>query len=180
MSVADSVSPTPACIVDTPRLRLRELHEGDAAFVLALVNDPDFLRHIGDKGVRTPEDARAYLCNGPLASYAAHGFGLWGVEPREGGALLGMSGLLQRDWLDAPDIGYAFLPSARGRGVAREAAEAVLGLARPRFAATRVLAIVNPENVASIRLLEQVGFVGDGTVTPPGEMREIARYAWIA
>jgi len=165
-------------IVQSARLRLRELSEGDADFALELLNDADFLAHIGDKGVRTREDARAYLCNGPLASYAAHGFGLWGVEPREGGALLGMCGLLQRDWLDAPDIGYAFLPSARGRGIAREAAEATLGLARPRFGASRVLAIVNPENVASIRLLESVGFVADGTVVPPGESRTIARYAW--
>ncbi|MGH8028873.1 MAG: GNAT family N-acetyltransferase, partial [Arenimonas sp.] len=113
----------------TARLRLRLLAEGDADFALELLNDAGFLAHIGDKGVRTREDARAYLCNGPLASYAAHGFGLWGVEPREGGALLGMCGLLQRDWLDAPDLGYAFLPAARGRGIAREAAEATLALA---------------------------------------------------
>jgi RimJ/RimL family protein N-acetyltransferase len=167
-------------IVTTDRLRLRALDEGDAEFALELLNDPDFLAHIGDKGVRTREDARAYLCNGPLASYAAHGFGLWGVEPRAGGALLGMCGLLQRDWLDAPDLGYAFLPSARGRGIAREAAEATLALARSRFGAARVLAIVNPDNGASIRLLEGVGFAADGRVTPPGEAREIARYAWTA
>ena len=167
-------------LAETPRLRLRALDEGDADFALELLNDPDFIANIGDKGVRTREDARAYLCNGPLASYAAHGFGLWGVEPREGGALLGMCGLLKRDWLDAPDIGYAFLPSARGRGVAREAAEATLALARTRLGATRVLAIVNPDNAASIRLLEQVGFVADGTVEPPGENRSIARYAWRA
>jgi RimJ/RimL family protein N-acetyltransferase len=167
-----------ATIAETARLRLRPLDEGDAQFALQLLNDPDFLAHIGDKGVRTREDARAYLCNGPLASYAAHGFGLWGVAPREGGALLGMCGLLQRDWLDAPDLGYAFLPAARGRGIAREAAEATLALARSRFAAAKVLAIVNPDNVASIRLLESVGFVADGMVEPPGETRSIARYAW--
>ena len=172
---------TPAgAVALSPQLRLRELHEGDAAFALELLNDADFLRHIGDKGVRTLADAVAYLRNGPLASYAAHGFGLWGVEPREGGALFGMCGLLQRDWLDAPDIGYAFLPAARGRGIAREAAAATLALARSRFGATRVLAIVNPDNAASIRLLEGVGFVADGTAEPPGEGRTIARYAWTA
>jgi RimJ/RimL family protein N-acetyltransferase len=169
-----------ATVAETARLRLRLLEEGDAEFALELLNDPDFLAHIGDKGVRTREDARAYLCNGPLASYAAHGFGLWGVEPREGGPLLGMCGLLRRDWLDAPDIGYAFLPAARGRGIAREVAAATLDLARSRFGASRVLAIVNPDNAASIRLLEQVGFVADGTVEPPGENRSIARYAWSA
>lgn len=169
-----------ATIAETARLRLRELQEGDAEFALELLNDADFLAHIGDKGVRTREDARAYLCNGPLASYAAHGFGLWGVEPREGGALLGMCGLLQREWLDAPDLGYAFLPAARGRGIAREAAEATLALARSGLGAAKVLAIVNPDNAASIRLLESVGFVADGTVEPPGENRSIVRYAWTA
>jgi ribosomal-protein-alanine N-acetyltransferase len=168
-----------ATIAESDRLRLRVLDEGDAAFALELLNDPDFLAHIGDKGVRTLDDAVAYLRNGPLASYAAHGFGLWGVEPREGGALFGMCGLLQRDWLDAPDIGYAFMPSARGYGIAREAAAATLAVARSRFAARKVLAIVNPDNVASIRLLEGVGFVADGTAEPPGEGRTIARYAWM-
>lgn len=167
-------------IAVSSHLCLRELHEGDADFALELLNDPDFLAHIGDKGVRTREDARAYLCNGPLASYAAHGFGLWGVEPRAGGGLLGMCGLLQRDWLEVPDIGYAFLPAARGRGLAREAAEATLALARSRFGAAKVLAIVNPDNAASIRLLEQVGFIADGMVEPPGEGRSIARYTWSA
>jgi RimJ/RimL family protein N-acetyltransferase len=172
---------TPAATVaETQRLHLRPLDDGDAAFALELLNDADFLAHIGDKGVRTRDDALAYLRNGPLASYAAHGFGLWGVAPREGGALLGMCGLLQRDWLDAPDLGYAFLPAARGRGVAREAAAATLQVARSRFGATRVLAIVDPNNAASIRLLEAVGFVADGTAQPPGEGRSIARYAWTA
>jgi RimJ/RimL family protein N-acetyltransferase len=167
-------------IAETARLRLRELTEADAAFALELLNDPDFLRHIGDKGVRTLDDALGYLRTGPMASYAAHGHGLWGVEARGTGELLGMSGLLKRDWLPAPDLGYAFLPAARGRGVASEAARAVLDVARQRFAYTRVVAIVSPENVASIRLLEGVGFVADGTVTPPGEGRAIAHYAWAA
>ncbi len=167
-------------LATTQRLCLRELGEGDADFALELLNDPDFLANIGDKGVHTRDDAIGYLRSGPLASYAAHGFGLWGVAPREGGGLLGMCGLLQRDWLEAPDIGYAFLPSARGRGVAREAAMATLDLARSRFGASRVLAIVNPDNAASIRLLERVGFVVAGTVQPPGENRTIARYLWTA
>jgi ribosomal-protein-alanine N-acetyltransferase len=167
-----------AHVTQSPRLQLRELDERDAANVLVLVNDPDFLRHIGDKGVRSLDDALAYLRDGPQASYAAHGFGLWAVEDRADGAWLGMSGLLRRDWLEAPDLGYAFLPAARGRGVAREAAEAVLALARPRFGADTVLAIVNPENAPSIRLLERVGFVEEGMVQPPGESRSIARYAW--
>jgi RimJ/RimL family protein N-acetyltransferase len=169
-----------AAIARTERLALRELDEGDAAFVLELLNDADFLRHIGDKGVRTLEDAVNYVRTGPMASYAAHGHGLWMVEALATGEPLGMSGLLKRDWLPAPDLGYAFLPAARGRGVASEAARAVLALARSRFAMARVVAIVNPVNAASIRLLEGVGFVADGSVVPPGEATPIAHYAWTA
>jgi ribosomal-protein-alanine N-acetyltransferase len=166
-------------LAETPRLRLRELAADDADFVMALLNDADFLRHIGDKGVRTREDALDYLRIGPWASYAAHGHGLWRVGLRDAADTpIGMCGLLRRDWLDAPDIGYAFLPAARGQGLAQEAADAVMRLARERYGLARVLAIVNPENGASIRLLERAGFVADGEVVPPGEAAPIARYAW--
>jgi RimJ/RimL family protein N-acetyltransferase len=175
-----SVAAVARCVAQTPRLRLRELAEADAAFALALLNDPDFLAHIGDKGVRTLDDAVGYLRSGPLASYAAYGHGLWAVESLADGALLGMSGLLRRDWLDAPDLGYAFLPAARGKGIASEAARAVLDVAKARFALPRVVAIVSPANAASIRLLEGVGFVAAGSVVPPGESAPIAHYAWTA
>jgi RimJ/RimL family protein N-acetyltransferase len=172
------LSPPP--ILVTPRLSLRELDasDADATFALALLNDPDFLRNIGDRGVRTLEDAYGYLRAGPLASYADHGFGLWRVALRDTGEAIGLCGLLRRDWLDAPDLGYAFLPSARGRGLAQEAADAVLALARSRFALRRVLAIVDPENAASIRLLERAGMQREGEVVAPGETKRLDLFAW--
>ena len=169
-------SVAPGDVLATPRLRLREMRDADAPFVLALLNDPDFLAHIGDKGVRSLADAVGYLQSGPYASYAAHGFGLWHVALRDTGEAIGMCGLLQRDWLDAPDVGYAFLPSARGRGLAQEALDAVLSLAGPRFGARRVLAIVSHANGASIRLLERAGFVRDGDVVPPGSDETLALF----
>ena len=124
-------------IAQSQRLRLRALDEGDAGFALELLNDADFLRHIGDKGVRTRNDALEYLRIGPWASYAAHGHGLWRVGLRDAADTpIGMCGLLRRDWLDAPDIGYAFLPAARGQGLAQEAADAVMRLARERYGLT--------------------------------------------
>ena len=166
-------------VLATDRLRLRELADTaeDASFALALVNDPDFLRHIGDKGVRTLEEARGYLQSGPLASYAAHGFGLWRVARREDDAAIGFCGLLKRDWLDAPDVGYAFMPSARGLGLAQEAVAATLRLGSERFGLRRVLAIVSQDNLASIRLLERVGFVREGEAVPPGGDEVLALYA---
>jgi ribosomal-protein-alanine N-acetyltransferase len=148
---------TGRAVLETPRLRLRELVAADAPFVLELLTDPDFVRHIGDRGVRDLETAKRYIADGPQASYARHGHGLWLAELRDTGEPAGMCGLLRRDHLDAPDLGYAWLPRFRGLGLAREAAAATLAHARDRFGMTRVLAIVSPGNDASCRLLEAVG-----------------------
>lgn len=147
---------TPPIITTTARLRLRELTHGDALFVKDLVNDPDWIRYIGDRHVHSIEDARGYV-DRIRSSYAKHGFGLWVVEPLEGGAAMGFSGLIQRDYLEHPDLGFAFLPAARGQGYAREAAEGVLALARAR-GIPRLMAIFDPDNAASQRVLEAVGF----------------------
>lgn len=148
--------------LETPRLRLRELREDDDAFLVELLNDEGFLRHIGDRGVRTREDARRYLAEGPAASYARHGFGLWAVQRREDGALVGMCGLLRRDTLPDPDLGYAFLPAYRGQGYAREACEACVAHALDTLRMPRLLAIVNEDNAASRGLLERLGFALEG------------------
>lgn len=156
--------------LETPRLRLRRMTEDDAAFVLELLNQPSFLRYIGDKGVRTLEDAREYVRQGPAASYERHGFGLYVVELKDVGAPIGINGLLRRDYLDAPDIGFAFLPRAWSQGYARESAEAVLAEGRERFCLRRVLAITSPDNQASIGLLARLGFRFERAAEPaPGE-----------
>ena len=142
--------------IDTPRLRLRPFTLGDAPFIMELVNDPDWLRYIGDKNVSDLEGARRYLREGPLASYARHGFGLLAVEEK-GGATVGMCGILKRDTLPEPDLGFAFLPGARGKGFASEAARAVLAAARAA-GYRRILAIVTPANDRSIAVLERAGF----------------------
>ena len=151
--------------LDTPRLRLRPFTLDDAAFIVGLVNDPDWLRYIGDKGVRTVDDARRYLREGPLASYARHGFGLLAVEVD--GEPIGMCGLLKRDALPDPDLGFAYLPRARGRGYALEAARAVLDAAR-EAGHQRVLAVVTPGNARSIAVLEKAGFAFERE-TPLGD-----------
>lgn len=161
----------------TPRLQLQSLALDDAPFILRLLNEPGFLRHIGDKGVRDIEGARGYLREGPLASYAQHGFGLWRVDLAGTGTAIGMAGLLKREWLDEVDIGYALLPEYGGAGYALEAASAVMAHARRVLRVRRVLAIVNPDNAASIRLLEKLGFRGEGLVRPPGAERDVRLFA---
>ena len=144
--------------LETERLILRHFNPDDAPFILALLNEPSFLRYIGDKKIRTLEDARQYIANGPVATYARHGFGLYQVELKDTHTPVGMCGLLKREELPHPDIGFAFLPDFWNKGFAYEAATAVLTEARERLQLDRILAIVNPDNEASIRLLEKLGF----------------------
>jgi len=151
------------------RLRLRELHAGDASAMLALLNDPDFIAHIGDRGVRSEAQALAYLEAGPLAGYRAHGYSLWAVEAQPGGEFAGVCGLIRRDTLPDPDIGYALLPAWRGRGLAAEAGRLVLEHAFDVLRLPRVLAIVTETNAASRRLLESLGLRSQGLREVGGE-----------
>ena len=152
-------------IATTERLFLRRLVLADAPFILRLLNDPGFLEHIGDKGVRNVEDAVNYLENGPIAMYARHGHGLYGVALKESGELIGISGLLRRDEYQDIDLGYAFLPEHRGGGYASEAGAAVLRIASGVIGAKKVIALVAPGNAASIRVLEKLGF-GASAIPP--------------
>jgi RimJ/RimL family protein N-acetyltransferase len=144
-------------VLETPRLRLRRLREGDAAFILELVNEPGWLRYIGDKKIASAEDARNYLVKGPMAMYERVGFGLYLVELRDGGEALGICGLIKRDTLDDVDIGFAFLARHGSRGYAREAAAATLDHGRRVLGLGRIVAITVPDNASSIHLLEKIG-----------------------
>ncbi|MCA1578420.1 MAG: GNAT family N-acetyltransferase [Acidobacteria bacterium] len=148
-------------LLETERLILRELTFDDAPFILTLLNDPSFLRYINDKNVRNVEDARQYMLNGPMASYAQNGFGLYLVALKDTAVPIGLCGLLKREELPDPDLGFAFLPDYWGKGFALEAARAVMNDARERLGQNRVLAIVMPDNDASIRLLEKLGMTFD-------------------
>jgi RimJ/RimL family protein N-acetyltransferase len=164
-------------ILDTERLRLRELLESDAAFVLRLLNEPSFIRSIGDRGVRTLADAERYLRDGAIASYRTHGYGLYLVELKESGEPLGICGLVRRDYLEAADVGFAFLPEFWSRGYASESATAVMAYAFKSLGLPRILAIVSPGNVGSIRVLEKLGLVFQGMIKPPGEGSDVQLFA---
>lgn len=152
--------PSPV-LLETERLQLRRLSDSsaqDAAFLLRLLNEPSFLQNIGDRGVRNLGDAHAYMTRGPVSSYREHGHGLYRVDIKATGVPAGLCGLVRREGLEGPDLGYAFLPEFWSRGYAKEAAAAVLGHARETLALSRIWAIVDPENAGSIRLLQKLGF----------------------
>ncbi len=160
----------------TARLALREINQNDAPFVLALTNEPSFIEFIGDRGLRTIADAQRYIETSHWTQYATHGFGLWLVQLRDTGEPIGVCGLLKRDSLPAPDIGFAFRPPYWSQGYAFEAASFVKALARDVFKAPRLLAIVEPSNAASIRLLTKLGLAYDRMVRLSPTASEIALY----
>lgn len=145
-------------ICETSRLTIRQFELSDQDFVLRLLNDPSFIRNIGDKQVRTSTDAVRYLQEGPIASYHQYGFGLNLVSLKDSAEPIGMCGLLKRDELEHPDLGYAFLPEYCAMGYARESSEAVLNAILPEKAIDTVLAITLPDNQRSIHLLTALGF----------------------
>jgi [ribosomal protein S5]-alanine N-acetyltransferase len=160
-------------VLETARLRLRRLSGDDAPFMLQLLNDPSFIRNIGDRGVRDIEGARRYVMGGAVASHEKHGYGFDLVELKSTGEAVGICGLVRRDYLDDPDIGYAFLPQFTGLGYAVESATAVLARARGELGLPRVLAIVSPGNERSIRVLTKIGLRYERMITPPGESEAI-------
>lgn len=143
--------------LETERLHIRAFTLEDAPFVLELLNDAGFIEFIGDKGVRDIAGAEKYLREGPITSYAKHGFGLCCVTLKNGTSI-GSCGLLQRDFLPHPDLGYAFLAKYRGEGYAHEAAIAVLHFAREELKLSTLHAITAFRNPPSVALLVKLGF----------------------
>lgn len=163
-------------VLETERLLLREVAESDAAFVLALLNSPGFLENIGDRGVRTEDEARSYILDRMLASYRDHGFGMWVTVQKSDAEPVGLAGLVKRDGLDVPDVGYAFLEKAWGRGYAQEAAAAVLRQAVEVLGIPKLAAVTTLENFASMAVLRKIGFTYQGVIQLPGVERESAYF----
>lgn len=143
--------------LETDRLIIRKLELGDAAFMLDLLNQPSFHQFIGDRGVRTLEDARTYIEERALAAYAKNGFGPFAVELKTGGLVIGIVSLLDRDELDDVDVGFAFLPEFWRQGFASEATSAIMDFAFTDLGLRRIIAITQPDNIGSIRTLERTG-----------------------
>jgi [ribosomal protein S5]-alanine N-acetyltransferase len=159
-------------VLETERLVLREVEATDAAFLLGLLNSPGFLENIGDRGVRDEDQARAYISDRILASYREHGFGMWLTVQKADRKSVGLAGLVRREGLDYPDVGYAFIQKTWGQGYAQEAAAAVLAHARAALGIPVLAAITTPENYASMAVLRKIGFRDRGMITLPGAERE--------
>lgn len=165
-------------VIESPRLYLREIRPEDASFMLEVLTDPDFIANVGDRGIHDLAAARRYIADNMLASYRSHGFGLYRVELRASAAPLGICGLLRRDSHPDVEIGFAFVPRARGQGYALEAARATLDFARRALGLSRIVGLTAPHNRRSILILERLGFHSEGKVRLAPDGPEWLLSAW--
>lgn len=163
-------------ILQTERLSLRQLITADAPFILQLLNTPGWLKFIGDKKVYTLFDAENYLLSGPIKSYHDNGFGLYLIATKDEEEPIGMCGIIKRDTLDCPDIGYALMPQAIGKGYAYEIAAAVLQYAQQDLKLPALCAITLPINTPSKNLLEKLGFQNQGPFMMAGSTETLLLY----
>ena len=165
-------------IVETARLLIREIDSAtDAEFIFNLLNSPNFIKYIGDRGVRSVGEARDFMETRYLRSYSDHGYGLYTVELKDGGTRVGICGFVRRETLPGPDIGFAFLPEHEAKGYGYESASAMMEYGSSVLGFDRVLAITSPDNFVSGRLLEKIGFGFDSmTLAPDGG--ELRLYVW--
>ncbi|MFF2177990.1 GNAT family N-acetyltransferase [Lysinibacillus sp. NPDC058147] len=164
-------------IFETERLILRLQTTDDADFILELVNDPSWLQFIGDRGVRTVEDACEYIVNA-LRMYEQFGFCFYLVERKEDQIPLGLCGLNKRVSLEDVDIGYAFLPRYWGKGYAYEAASATLAYGIDKLGLNRIVAITTQDNHASAKLLEKIGLEFERLVQFSNDAEELRLFSF--
>ncbi len=172
-----SIGTTIMKVIETERLILRRLTVDDDEFILELLNDPAWLRFIGDKGVRTLDDAREYILKGPVAMYERLGFGLYLTELKDEGVPIGVCGLIKRDYLKDVDIGFAFLPRFRREGYGYESASAVMSYGKRALGLNRLAAITSPDNYDSAGLLEKLGFHFEGMIKLSVDGEEVRLFA---
>lgn len=164
-------------LLSSPRLSFHLLTKADAALMLRLLNEPSFINNIADRGVRTLEQAEKYLIDGPLAMYRQHGFGMYRVTRLADGLDIGLCGLVYRDYLGKPDVGYAFFPEFAGQGYASEAAAAIFAYGKNVLQLSEIVGIVAPHNIASQKVLQKLGLQKQGQLQVPGEDKKVDYYA---
>jgi RimJ/RimL family protein N-acetyltransferase len=145
--------------LETSRLSLRWFTRKDASLMLAIWNDPDFIRYVGDRGIRSIRDAEAAMDTGIISQYDTMGYGPYRVAIKTHGAPIGICGLFQRDYLPVPDLGFCLLPAFRRQGLTEEASRAVLEMASSDLGLDRVTAIVAEGNHPSLTLIRKLGAV---------------------
>ena len=162
---------------ETERLRVRPTSEEDAGFIVELFNTPKWLKFIGDRNVKTLEDAKTYIQNKMLPQLKRLGYSNYTVIRKEDNCKIGSCGLYDREGLEGIDIGFAFLPEYEGKGYAYEASIVLKNAAFSKFEITELRAITVKENISSQKLLERLGLSLEGTTKLPGGEEELLLYS---
>lgn len=168
-----------ACILETERLILQRFTLQHAAFLKELMNSPGYLKYIGDRGVGDVKAAEQYIREKFMIAYAQYGYGFSVVTLKNDLIPIGGCGLIRRDGLPYPDIGFALLPEYGGMGYGFEIAAATIAHARDTLNIPQVLGITLPTNTRSIRLLERIGMEFQKMIRLPGDGEELMLYGLI-
>ncbi len=175
----NQIDRVPRWRMETERLYLSDVTVEDSALMLAVWNDPAFMRNVADRGIRSNEQAREAIANGARKLFEEFGYGPYSMALKSNGAMIGICGLFKRENLDDPDIGFAVLPDYCGKGYAGEAALAVVDYARSNLGIEKLTAIVSATNTASIGLIEKLGLVFERMITMPGDDEAIRLYSML-
>ncbi|MFD1161265.1 GNAT family N-acetyltransferase [Hwangdonia seohaensis] len=164
-------------IAETERLLISKFTLFDAPFFLQLANSPNCLKYIGDKNLKNIADTELYLQDKTIKSYADFGFGFYKLTLKKNNKPIGTCGLAKRDKLDDVDIGFAFLEDYEGQGLGFEASVEIIKLAKFKFNLKKIVAITNPDNRNSIKLLEKLGLLFEKRVNPFDDDEELLLFA---
>ena len=158
-------------ITETNRLVIEKAELPDSSFFLKLMNSPNWIQFIGDRGIHNEDAAAEYIQKNLISSYEKHGYGLYKMSLKADGTPIGICGFVKRDYLDHADIGFGILPAYEGKGYTSEAAMALMTYGQQVLQLQPILAITTVENKGSRRLLEKIGLEEIGTVQP-GDQKE--------
>jgi RimJ/RimL family protein N-acetyltransferase len=166
-----------AVTLETERLYLTKFTTLDTDFIIRLVNSPGWLQYIGQRNVTNQKQALEYMERMYFGKYKAGEPSFEKVILKETNQAIGMCGVLKRDSLEHPDLGYAFLPEYHGQGFAKEIARAAMQYFTKNYSIQKLIAITTKDNEKSIALLHSLGFVLEGTTSWPGEQQELNVFA---
>ncbi|MDN3642752.1 GNAT family N-acetyltransferase [Lutimonas halocynthiae] len=164
-------------VISTDRLLINRITLDDAGFILKLMNDKDWIKNIGDRGIRTIEETEEYIRTRFLKTYDEVGFGFYSLIRKSDQQIIGIAGLVDREGLDHIDIGYGMLPEFRGKGYAFEATKAVYDYGYKDLKLDKIIAIVNPDNPSSIKLLSKLGLEFEKMIRLPDEEIDIMLFS---
>jgi [ribosomal protein S5]-alanine N-acetyltransferase len=151
------------------RLELKKLRISDAEFILTLLNTASWIKFIGERDVKSKEDAIAYIKkinSNPLTTY-------WVIKIKDGLKSIGLITLIQRAYLFHKDLGFALLPAYNGQNYAFESSQLLLQNLKSNSDDTIIQAVTLSNNDLSIKLLNRLGFKFENEIIFQKEILQI-------